>query len=645
MYINNELEEILYVDYGKYKNMSIIFLSIYLIINIIGTIFFSESILVLNIFIRIFYLLLSFCCIVLIYSTIKIFKSKVLIILSLNFINIILLNTYFISEILDNRHTKVFNIDLTFEYIQTYIAIFVILIISRYIKHININYKVYILSYVTVITILFFLSKYQFKFIYVILSLILFLLNLFELIKVIKNKRSSKNTINYININIVLVFFINLFMLMSYFVATNFLLELIRLVFFLNFSLSVFFILENILDTPYKIMFGKLYKSNEDLNYMNKELFLQNTELEFSQSLIRKKEMMFKDFFKNIPVPVVILSDVTFRIIYCNKSFLRFIDEDSIKMIVNKKLENLIKIQGLEKDIENIFSRNIYRGLIEKNDVKKYINIEIIDKNMDNGEIILTFSDITSNIRMNLIKCEIKNKVLQENLKKDFLSNISHDLKTPINVIYSALQLEDIFIKEKDEESLKKYNRISKSNCFTLMKITNNLIDNCKIQSDNLRANKKRINVVEFTEDTVSSLVCYAKEKNIKIIFDTNKEEVYLNLDESLMQRVLLNLMSNSIKFTKSEGRIDVMVLDSNKNIKIIVKDNGVGMDNNFLNKVFKKYSMGENNKEAEEKGSGIGLFVVKNLIELQGGTIMIKSKIGKGTEVIITFGKEELGE
>ncbi|MDO5040218.1 hypothetical protein, partial [Clostridium sp.] len=89
MYINNELEEILYVDYGKYKNMSIIFLSIYLIINIIGTIFFSESILVLNIFIRIFYLLLSFCCIVLIYSTIKIFKSKVLIILSLNFINII----------------------------------------------------------------------------------------------------------------------------------------------------------------------------------------------------------------------------------------------------------------------------------------------------------------------------------------------------------------------------------------------------------------------------------------------------------------------------------------------------------------------------------------------------------------------------
>lgn len=647
MYINNELEEILHVNSVKYKNMSIIFLAIYLTINMISAMMFDEGVTLINIFIKIYYLIASFCCVLLIYSTMKIFKSKLLMILSFSFINIIFINTYFISEIINNRYLQILSISATFEYISSYIIIFGMLIALRYIKNINLNYKIYVLISNIIVLILIITCKggYKYKIIYIGISLIIFFLITIEVIKFIKNKEYKKKTINYININIILIFLVNLFMLISYFYKNIFILEMIKLIFFLNFSLWVFFTLENILDTPYKILFSKLYKSNEDLDYMNKELFLQNTELEFSQNLIRKKEIMFKDFFKNIPVPVIILSDFTLRIIYCNKSFLKFINENSIKKIINKKLDNLISVQAFENEIKSNLSKEVYSGIIKNKDEKRYINIKVIDRNIENGEIILTFSDITSNIRMNIIKYEMENKILQESLKRDFLSNISHDLKTPINVIYSALQLEDIFIKEKDGESLMKYNRISKSNCFTLMKITNNLIDNSKIQSDHLIANKKRINIVEFTEDTISALVCYAKEKNINIIFDTNKEEVYLDLDESFMQRVLLNLISNSIKFTKSDGRIDVMILDGNKSLRIIVKDNGIGMNNDFIEKIFKKYSMGENNTETDEKGSGIGLFVVKNLVELQGGSIMVKSKIGKGTEVIITFGKGELSD
>ena len=102
----------------------------------------------------------------------------------------------------------------------------------------------------------------------------------------------------------------------------------------------------------------------------------------------------------------------------------------------------------------------------------------------------------------------------------------------------------------------------------------------------------------------------------------------------------MLNLISNSIKFTQVGGEIYVNVIENENDIKISIKDNGVGMDENFINKIFVKYTMGKNNESIKEKGSGIGLFVVKNLVELQKGEIKINSKEGEGTEFVILFKK-----
>ena len=107
------------------------------------------------------------------------------------------------------------------------------------------------------------------------------------------------------------------------------------------------------------------------------------------------------------------------------------------------------------------------------------------------------------------------------------------------------------------------------------------------------------------------------------------------------MHRILLNIISNSIKYILREGKIFVGVFEDNDDVNIVIKDNGVGMSKEFIDKIFIKYSMGENNNTIDEKGSGIGLFVVKKLVELQYGDINVSSNRGKGTKIVITFKKE----
>ena len=241
------------------------------------------------------------------------------------------------------------------------------------------------------------------------------------------------------------------------------------------------------------------------------------------------------------------------------------------------------------------------------------------------------------------MKETMENKKLDEKLKSDFLSNISHDLKTPINVIYSATQVIKMYIENNNYEMVRKYNNISKQNCISLIRLTNNIIDTSRIYADYLTPNLRVKNIVDVAEDVVTSLVDYAESKEIHLIFDTNEEEIYVNLDDEFMQRIILNLISNAIKFTKPDGTIEVILEDKGEVVDLIVRDDGVGMEKTFIENAFNRYSMGKNNENASTKGTGIGLFVVKTLVEKQNGTIVIDSVINEGTTIKMTFKKEKM--
>lgn len=400
-------------------------------------------------------------------------------------------------------------------------------------------------------------------------------------------------------------------------------------------------LMNNIVNNPYKILFKDLFEKEIEMRNLNTKIIEKNNELEFSQNIVMKKEKVFKSFFHNVPIPLIILNKETRRIAFANSSFINVVENKSLKSIINKKVTSVINIdEGRFNDFNYMEGKRILRGVIPNGGDLKYFDIELIDSSTSSDEIIVILNDVTSKVKVDSMKESIENKMLEENLKRDFLSNISHDLKTPINVIYSAIQLEECLIKNNNIDGLKKYNTISKQNCLSLIRLANNLIDTSRIESDYISANLKVKNIVDIIENIIGTLVDYAHNNNVDLIFDTNEEEVYVELDEDFMQRIIMNLISNSIKFCNYNGMIKINVQASYKKVVVSVQDNGVGMEEEFIKDIFNRYSMGKNNEAKSNKGTGIGMFVVKRLMEIQNGDVFVSSKIGEGTRFDLVFNR-----
>lgn len=239
--------------------------------------------------------------------------------------------------------------------------------------------------------------------------------------------------------------------------------------------------------------------------------------------------------------------------------------------------------------------------------------------------------------------------ILSEKLKTEFFSNLSHELKTPLNVILSAMQLLDAAVIGNDgnngERALKKYSNIIKQNCYRQLRLVNNMIDITRVDAGFFGLNRQNINIVSVVESVSLSVSEYIKAKSIQLIFDTDIEECTISCDPEKIERVILNLLSNSIKFTKPGGSITVNMYDKKENIIISIKDTGIGIPSDKLEIIFDRFRQVDRSFARHQEGSGIGLSIVKSLVELHGGTISVRSEFGKGTEFIIELPVEPLLE
>jgi len=231
--------------------------------------------------------------------------------------------------------------------------------------------------------------------------------------------------------------------------------------------------------------------------------------------------------------------------------------------------------------------------------------------------------------------------ILSETLKTEFFSNLSHELRTPLNVILSALQLLDTFkgsdVNDK-ESKFKKYSNIMKQNCYRQLRLVNNMIDITKLDAGFFELNLQSCNIVNVVESVTLSVSEYIRTKSIELIFDTDIEECIISCDPEKIERVILNLLSNSIKFTKPGGSMTVNMYDKGENIIISIKDTGIGIPNDKLDIIFDRFRQVDRSLARNQEGSGIGLSIVKSLVELHGGKISVLSEYGKGTEFIIAL-------
>jgi len=237
-------------------------------------------------------------------------------------------------------------------------------------------------------------------------------------------------------------------------------------------------------------------------------------------------------------------------------------------------------------------------------------------------------------------KKDIKESVEREKIKTDFIFTISHELRTPLNIITNSSKLIKSKINKNEYEKelfLRQINLIEK-NSNRLLRLANNLIDVSKIESGFLDVSFKNQNIVEVVEDTVMSAIDVSKSYGIELIFDTEEEEIITAIDINQIEKIILNLISNSIKFTDYGGHIYVSIEKDEEYILIKVKDDGIGMSDELINHMFEKFRKAKlyPSLERATEGSGLGLYIVKGLVEKHNGTIDIKSEINKGTTVII---------
>ncbi|SCY81592.1 ATP-binding protein [Alkaliphilus peptidifermentans] len=236
-----------------------------------------------------------------------------------------------------------------------------------------------------------------------------------------------------------------------------------------------------------------------------------------------------------------------------------------------------------------------------------------------------------------------------ESLRNTFFANISHELKTPLNVILSAQQLMNYKIVEnsfnEETASLLKYTKAIRQNCYRLIRLQSNLIDITKFDSGSFEVRLGNYDIVQIVEDITLSVVPFVKAKAIDIIFDTEVEEKVIACDPDKIERVLLNLISNAIKFTPENGRIYINIYDEVETINVSVKDTGIGIPIDMQEKVFDRFIQVNQSTRRKQEGSGIGLSLVKLIMEMHNGTVALNSREGEGSEFILSLPNSTISE
>ncbi|MBB6625590.1 PAS domain-containing sensor histidine kinase [Clostridium gasigenes] len=305
------------------------------------------------------------------------------------------------------------------------------------------------------------------------------------------------------------------------------------------------------------------------------------------------------------------------------------------KMFFNKAIHKVLTTNNL---VEEEFCTN-------DNEQLKYFEGRLVP--LTKNEVIIIVRDISKRKLTEEAKkkaeenIKILNEAMEyEKLRTEFFANISHEFRTPLNVILGAIQLMDIYVgnisDSKIYEKIINLKKIMKQNCYRLIRLVNNLIDITSIDAGFLDLNLKNYDIVKIVEDITMSVSEFARLKYLDLEFYSNTNKKIIACDPDKIERIILNLLSNSIKFTKQQGKISVNVTSEEDSIMISVKDSGVGIKKENLDSIFERFIQVNKSLTRENEGSGIGLSLVKLLVEMHDGSISVNSEYEKGSEFII---------
>ncbi|HRU74186.1 MAG TPA: ATP-binding protein [Caldisericia bacterium] len=426
--------------------------------------------------------------------------------------------------------------------------------------------------------------------------------NIISIIRVSLSLKELNSLINRTILNIVLISLIGLSI------------GLILSFYYSRYFLSNINEIKNFLKELSKKNYGKkiIIKKQDEFGEIAQYLNVLSSELEENIKSYDKEKAEINTILSSIEEGVLVINSDGL-ITLCNQVF-----EDIIKEIdiINKYYWEVVKNIEIVDFIKNILkTKEIQKKEIyikNKNYLIKGFYLKTIN------EFVFTFFD-TSSIK----------KI--EEVKRDFVRDASHELKTPLTAIKGFVET----LEEEVEE--KKYIEIIKRNVDRMINIINDLITLSKLEDKDVVLEISEFDFIEMINNVIKIFSNKIKERNLKIKIDTDNYNTKIKGDPYKLEQVFINLIDNAIKYTE-EGGININYYLKEDNAVIEIIDTGIGIPEEHLDRIFERFYVVNKSRSKELGGTGLGLSIVKHIIALHNGKIEVESEVGKGSKFIITI-------
>ena len=362
---------------------------------------------------------------------------------------------------------------------------------------------------------------------------------------------------------------------------------------------------------------------NHGINLMDSDFALTHV-----YNYMPKHEVTVGDFFrKNVWLPigtlVVLFGLITFFILRENRKNRDHLREtEAQRMNLADKVE---EISALNNELQEQQAR------LEEFAAEQEIQL---DKTRALNDELQRQHDELKNARE---AAESANKA-----KTTFLFNMSHDIRTPLNAIIGFTELE-----ERDPDNIEKnkeYRKKVKMASAQLLEILNSVLEMARIENKQVVIDEELTDAVELFESCLAVFEGPVKKKNLHFDSKFDIKHRYLFMDKTHVSEVIMNIVSNSVKYTYDGGKIFIGVKElagKSENecvVEFTVRDNGIGMTEEFVNRIYEQFSRARNSSQSGIQGTGLGMAIVKNIIDMMGGAIIVRSKLGEGTEVTFSI-------
>lgn len=350
------------------------------------------------------------------------------------------------------------------------------------------------------------------------------------------------------------------------------------------------------------------------------------SEMEEALKQLEANQKTYRALAQNLPDGIVVIDKESKDYIYQNKSMIKILKK--------------VKMDSINKFINDYIS-NEYYGQTKRYEIDKnkscFASITIIDRKEEQQLLaIVRLLENEERVLEAIKELDLVNA--QHHVKNEFLINTSKLLKDPINNVANMNKILEQNKSEFNSKHIENYTKLVKQNCYRLQRVINNMNEIVDVENGVCSVEFVYCDIINLTKYIVDCVNGYLNDKGVYIKFNSDINYSILKIDLDKVQKIILNLISNAIKFSEIGSLIEVYIYKENDFINIAIKDNGVGIPKDRLKFIFTKFGQVDKTLSRNTEGCGVGLTLVKAFLKLQGGYINVNSEEGRGSEFIISL-------